>query len=57
MPSASTTAPSRAVYTDPEVPSIGLTLEQAPEAGDDAFGEVADLATTARATSRKPTAT
>jgi pyruvate/2-oxoglutarate dehydrogenase complex dihydrolipoamide dehydrogenase (E3) component len=38
----------RAVYTDPEVAGVGLTLEQALEAGHDAFEEVADLATTAK---------
>ena len=38
----------RAVYTDPEVAGVGLTLEQAIAAGHDAFEEVADLATTAK---------
>jgi dihydrolipoamide dehydrogenase len=38
----------RAVYTDPEVASVGLTIEQAIEAGHDAFEEIADLATTAK---------
>lgn len=38
----------RAVYTDPEVAGVGLTLDQAMEAGFDAFEEVADLATTAK---------
>jgi len=38
----------RAVYTDPEVAGVGLSLEQAVAAGRDAFEEVADLATTAK---------
>jgi dihydrolipoamide dehydrogenase len=38
----------RAVYTDPEAAGVGLTLEQATEAGHDAFEEVADLGTTAK---------
>lgn len=38
----------RAVYTDPEVAGVGLTLEQAIAAGHDAFEEVADLATSAK---------
>lgn len=38
----------RAVYTDPEAAGVGLTLDQAMEAGFDAFEEVADLATTAK---------
>ncbi len=38
----------RAVYTDPEAAGVGLTLEQATEAGHDAFEEVADLAMTAK---------
>ena len=38
----------RAVYTDPEAAGVGLTLEQAVEAGHDAFEEVADLAMTAK---------
>ena len=38
----------RAVYTDPEVAGVGLTLDQATAAGFDAFEEVADLATTAK---------
>ena len=38
----------RAIYTDPEAAGVGLTLEQALAAGDDAFEEVADLATTAK---------
>ena len=38
----------RATYTDPEAASVGLSLEQAREAGIDAFEEVADLATTAK---------
>jgi len=37
-----------AVYTDPEVAGVGLSLEQAVAAGHDAFEEVADLATTAK---------
>jgi pyruvate/2-oxoglutarate dehydrogenase complex dihydrolipoamide dehydrogenase (E3) component len=36
----------RAVYTDPEVADVGVSLEQARAAGRDAFEEVADLATT-----------
>lgn len=38
----------RAIYTDPEAASVGLSLEQAIEAGHDAFEEVADLATSAK---------
>ena len=38
----------RAVYTDPEVAGVGLSLEQATAAGYDAFEEVADLARTAK---------
>lgn len=38
----------RAVYTDPETASVGLSLEEAIDAGYDAFEEVADLATTAK---------
>jgi dihydrolipoamide dehydrogenase len=38
----------RALYTDPEAASVGLLLEQALEAGHDAFEATADLATTAR---------
>ena len=38
----------RALYTDPEVASVGLLLEQALDAGYDAFEANADLATTAR---------
>lgn len=38
----------RAVYTDPEVAGVGLTLEQADAEGHDAFEEVADLANTAK---------
>ena len=38
----------RAVYTDPEVAGVGLSLEEAIAAGHDAFEEVADLATTAK---------
>lgn len=37
-----------AVYTDPEAAGVGMTLEQAIEAGHDAFEEVADLAMTAK---------
>jgi len=37
-----------AVYTDPEVAGVGRSLDQALEAGIDAFEEVADLATTAK---------
>jgi pyruvate/2-oxoglutarate dehydrogenase complex dihydrolipoamide dehydrogenase (E3) component len=37
-----------AVYTDPEVAEVGLSLEQALAAGHDAFEEVADLATSAK---------
>lgn len=38
----------RAVYTDPEVAAVGLTLEQAEAAGHVAFEETADLAQTAK---------
>jgi dihydrolipoamide dehydrogenase len=38
----------RALYTDPEVASVGLLLEQALEAGYDAFEATADLAPTAK---------
>ncbi len=38
----------RATYTDPEAASVGLTLEQAHEAGVDAFEVVADYTTSAR---------
>ena len=38
----------RALYTDPEAASVGLLLEQALEAGYDAFESTADLATTAK---------
>ncbi len=38
----------RALYTDPEAASVGLLLEQALEAGYDAFEATADLATTAK---------
>jgi pyruvate/2-oxoglutarate dehydrogenase complex dihydrolipoamide dehydrogenase (E3) component len=38
----------RAVYTDPEVASVGVSLEQALAEGRDAFEEVADLAQTAK---------
>ena len=38
----------RAVYTDPEVAGVGLTLEEATAAGHDAFEETADLATSAK---------
>lgn len=37
-----------AVYTDPEVAGVGLSLELAVAAGHDAFEEVADLAATAK---------
>jgi dihydrolipoamide dehydrogenase len=37
-----------AVYTDPEVAGVGLSLEEALAAGHDAFEEVTDLATTAK---------
>lgn len=37
-----------AVYTDPEAAGVGLALEQAIDAGHDAFEEVADLAMTAK---------
>ena len=47
----------RAVYTDPEVAGVGLSLEQAIAEGHDAFEEIADLATTPRARSRKPSGT
>jgi len=38
----------RALYTDPEAASVGLLLEQALEAGYDAFEATADVATTAK---------
>ena len=38
----------RAVYTDPEAAGVGLTVEQAIDAGQYAFEEVADLATSAK---------
>ncbi len=38
----------RAVYTEPEVAGVGLSLEQALADGHDAFEEVADLANTAK---------
>ena len=38
----------RVTYTDPEAASVGLTLEQAREAGIDAFECVADFATSSR---------
>ncbi|RKY16108.1 MAG: hypothetical protein DRQ55_18700, partial [Planctomycetota bacterium] len=38
----------RALYTDPEAASVGLLLEQALQAGYDAFEATADLAPTAR---------
>ena len=42
------TALPHATYTDPEAAGVGLTLEQAVEAGYDAFEEVVDLAMTAK---------
>ncbi len=38
----------RATYTDPELASVGVTLEQARAAGLDAFEAVADFPTTAK---------
>ncbi|HEY7827774.1 MAG TPA: NAD(P)/FAD-dependent oxidoreductase, partial [Candidatus Limnocylindrales bacterium] len=38
----------RATYTDPELAFVGLTLEQAREAGYDAFEQVADFPKTAK---------
>jgi pyruvate/2-oxoglutarate dehydrogenase complex dihydrolipoamide dehydrogenase (E3) component len=38
----------RATYTDPEAAFVGLSLEQARDAGIDAFEEVAQLPTTAK---------
>jgi len=38
----------RATYTDPEASSVGVSLDQAREAGIDAFELVADFATSAR---------
>ncbi len=38
----------RATYTDPEASSVGLTLDQAREAGLDAFEQVADYATSTK---------
>ena len=40
--------PPRATYTDPEAASVGLTLDQAREAGFDAFELVADFAKTSK---------
>lgn len=38
----------RATYTDPELASVGVTLDQARDAGLDAFEAVADFATSAK---------
>jgi pyruvate/2-oxoglutarate dehydrogenase complex dihydrolipoamide dehydrogenase (E3) component len=38
----------RATYTDPEAASVGMTLEQAKDAGLDAFEQVADFATSSK---------
>jgi pyruvate/2-oxoglutarate dehydrogenase complex dihydrolipoamide dehydrogenase (E3) component len=38
----------RAIYTDPELASVGMTLEQAQAAGLDAFELVADFATSSK---------
>ena len=38
----------RAIYTDPEVADVGLSLDQALAAGHDAFEEMTDLATSAK---------
>lgn len=38
----------RATYTDPELASVGVTLDQARDAGLDAFEAVADFPTTAK---------
>ena len=38
----------RATYTDPETASVGMRLEEAQEAGHDAFEETADLGTSAK---------
>jgi pyruvate/2-oxoglutarate dehydrogenase complex dihydrolipoamide dehydrogenase (E3) component len=38
----------RATYTQPEASSVGLTLDQAREAGIDAFEKVADFATSSK---------
>jgi pyruvate/2-oxoglutarate dehydrogenase complex dihydrolipoamide dehydrogenase (E3) component len=38
----------RAVYVEPEIASVGLSIEQARLAGMDAFEQVADFATTTR---------
>lgn len=38
----------RATYTDPETASAGMTVEQATEAGNDAFERTADLADSAK---------
>jgi pyruvate/2-oxoglutarate dehydrogenase complex dihydrolipoamide dehydrogenase (E3) component len=38
----------RALYTDPEAASVGMFLEQALEAGYDAYEATADIATTAK---------
>lgn len=42
------TAIPRCTYTDPEAAFVGVTLDQAREAGHDAFELVQDLATTAK---------
>jgi pyruvate/2-oxoglutarate dehydrogenase complex dihydrolipoamide dehydrogenase (E3) component len=38
----------RATYTDPEAASVGMTLEQARDAGIDAFEQVTDFATSSK---------
>ena len=38
----------RATYTDPEAASVGMTLDEAREAGIDAFEQVADFARTSK---------
>lgn len=47
-PRADLTAIPKAVFTDPEVASVGLTVEEAQERGIDAFEETTDFATTTR---------
>ena len=46
----------RATYTDPEAAFVGLSLEQAREAGIDAFEQVAEFATSAKGYSVEATA-
>ena len=47
-PKADLSAVPKAVFTDPEIASVGLTVEEARERGIDAFEESTDFATTTR---------